>query len=269
MFLRNIFILKISILCVVSAFWVFDLEFGEKNLVGADEEGISEEQESLDEETAEIIEENIEEAATDDEDLLGFQMNEDGLKIAKANTTKKDERKGFFHGLLELPNFNSEKAKREDAARYVKIVERLQGQVRDRLELLKDKYKQLQNLEVSIDEKLQKIDDEMDFFQSTLQKEKKLQEDRLENLIAFYVKMEPKKAAPIFEKMDKDLRVALFKNMKQKQVTAILENMAPEKSVEASEYYGRIYSGREYDFAKAMNLNKSLQDEFQETCRDK
>ena len=59
--------------------------------------------------------------------------------------------------------------------------------------------------------------------------------------------MEPKRAAPVFEELDRDLAVALFKNLKKKQVTAILEKMDPDKAVTLTEYYGRVKSGAEYD----------------------
>ena len=261
---RHLLIAKVAIIVAIALVVILEVEVGEKVSVGQDKVEEASETEKI--EGEELAEANIEEPSSE-EDLLGFQDNEEGLKIVKSEQSRKDEREGFFHGLLELPNFNSDKAKREDAARYIKIVERLQGQVRDRLELLKSKYGQLKDLEDQIDLKLKKIDEEMAFFQTTIQKEKEIQKDRLDNLIDFYVKMEPKKAAPIFEQMDKDLRVALFQKMKKKQVTAILENMAPEKSVEASEYYGRIFSGREYDLTKALNLNNSLKAEFDRKCK--
>jgi hypothetical protein len=72
--------------------------------------------------------------------------------------------------------------------------------------------------------------------------------------------MEPKKAAPVIEKLDKDLVVELFRQLPQKQVTSILENMSADKSVAISEYYGRVRSAREYDILKEMN--QSLRKEF-------
>ena len=58
------------------------------------------------------------------------------------------------------------------------------------------------------------------------------------------------------------MTVALFKKLKQKQVTTILENMNPEKSVELTEYFARVKSAKEYDILK--ELNESLQKEFQD-----
>ena len=70
--------------------------------------------------------------------------------------------------------------------------------------------------------------------------------------------MEPKKAAPVFETMDKDLVVSLFKSMKKKQVTRIMELMDTQKSVEITEYFGRIGSAKEYDLLKEMNQSLRL-----------
>lgn len=60
--------------------------------------------------------------------------------------------------------------------------------------------------------------------------------------------------------MDEDLVVALFKRLRQKQVTLILETMASDKSVRLSEYFGRVRSGKEYELLKEMN--SSLRQEF-------
>ena len=65
--------------------------------------------------------------------------------------------------------------------------------------------------------------------------------------------------------MDKDLVIAIFKKMKKKQVTKILESMQTDKSVMISEYFGRVGSAREYDLLKEMN--KSLQTAFND-CKE-
>ena len=93
-------------------------------------------------------------------------------------------------------------------------------------------------------------------------REKELKGERVKKLITFFQKMEPKKAAPMFEKMDKDLVISMFKEIPQKQITTVLEQMQPDKSVELSEYFGRVRSAREYDLLKEMN--KSLLSEFEE-----
>ena len=142
------------------------------------------------------------------------------------------------------------------------LAERKQRQVDERTTQLGKKEDQLKVLEKSIDDKLLKIDSERLFIAKTLQQEKDLKGERVDKVVDLFAKMEPKKAAAAFEKLDKDLVVSLFKKLKQKQVTTILENMSAEKNVELTEYFARVKSAKEYDILK--ELNESLRKEFQE-----
>lgn len=172
------------------------------------------------------------------------------------------KRKGFLDDLLNLPKIDSENLKKDEVGRYLTLLERKQSQVENRLQVLKSREDQLKSLENSVDDKLKKLEEEMAFFQQTIQKEKQIQADRLDKLVEFYQKMDAKKAAPVFEKLDKDLVVALFNRIPQKQTTLILQLMNPDKSVELSEYYGRVRSAKEYEMLKEINL--TLRKEFQE-----
>jgi flagellar motility protein MotE (MotC chaperone) len=165
-----------------------------------------------------------------------------------------------------LPKLEPEKLQKEEIDRYLTLIERKTQQVQERINFLKDREEKLQQIEGVIDDKLRKLDEERRFFGDTLQKEKDLSGERMDKLVDYYQKMAPKKAAPVFEKLNKDLVVELFKRLPQKQITSILELMPPEKSVELTEYYGRLRSGREYDMLK--ELNKSLRDEFAECKAD-
>lgn len=169
-------------------------------------------------------------------------------------------RKSFLDELLELPALDRDKLQKEDVARYLSMADRKKKQIDERVTLLARRERQLQGLEKSIDEKLKRLDDERKFFSQSIQQEKDLKGQRLDKLVELYDKMEPKKAAPVFEKMDEDLVVALFKRLRQKQVTLILETMSSDKSVKLSEYFGRVRSGKEYDLLKEMNA--SLRQEF-------
>lgn len=175
---------------------------------------------------------------------------------------KKPEQYGYLDNLLHLPPIEPEKMKKEELAKYLEIADQAYQKIQIRLEEVKRKAVQLEKIEKTIDEKLQKVEEERAFLVQTLQKEKELQKDRAEGLLSFYEKMEPKKAGPLIEKMDKDLVVTLFQKLKKKQVTAILENMNPQKSVELTEYFGRVGSAREYELLKEMNV--SLREAFGE-----
>jgi flagellar motility protein MotE (MotC chaperone) len=171
-------------------------------------------------------------------------------------------RQSFLSNLLELPPLNTETIQKDELGKYLEIAERKKRQLEERMDVLKAREEQLKKLESSIDDKLRLLDDERRFFAQTIQQEKDLKGERVDKLVTMYAKMEPKKAAPVFEKLDKDLVVELFKQLPQKQVTAILETMNPERSVFLSEYYGRVRSAREYDLLKEMN--QSLRKEFDE-----
>jgi flagellar motility protein MotE (MotC chaperone) len=170
------------------------------------------------------------------------------------------ERKSFLDDLLELPALDREKLRKEDVARYLSMADRKKKQIDERIVVLSQREKKLQGLEKVLDEKLKRLEEERKFFAQSIQQEKDLQGQRLDKLVELYDKMEPKKAAPVFEKMDEDLVVSLFKRLRQKQVTLILETMSSEKSVKLSEYFGRVRSGKEYDLLKEMN--SSLRQEF-------
>ncbi len=174
------------------------------------------------------------------------------------------KRRSFLDDLLNLPKISSDDLKKDEIGRYMTLIERKQSQVENRLGVLRSREEQLKNLESSVNEKLKKLEEELQYFQQTLQKEKQTQGERLNKLVEFYQKMEPKKAAPVFEKLDRDLVVSLFNSIPQKQTTQILALMNPDRSVELSEYYGRIRSGKEYELLKEVNF--SLRKEF-EDCK--
>ncbi len=172
------------------------------------------------------------------------------------------KRRGFLDDLLNLPKINTEGMDKDEIGRYFTMLERKQSQIENRIHILSTREEQLKNLEKSVDEKIKKLEDEMIFFQQTIQKEKQLQGERLDKLVEFYQKMEAKKAAAVFEKLDKDLVVSLFNRFPQKQTTQILALMNPDRSVELSEYYGRIKSAKEYELLKEINV--ALRGQFEE-----
>lgn len=195
-------------------------------------------------------------------EALAVETEKKEVKKEEKKEEKKSEQYGYLDHLIHLPPIEPEKMKKEELAKYLEIADQAYQKIQLRLEELKRKAAQLEKIEKTIDEKLKKVEEERAFLAQTLQKEKELQKDRAEGLLSFYEKMEPKKAGPLIEKMDKDLVVTLFQKLKKKQVTAILENMNPQKSVELTEYFGRVGSAREYELLKEMNV--SLREAFGE-----
>jgi flagellar motility protein MotE (MotC chaperone) len=199
-------------------------------------------------------------SAASKEKNAGKTPSDSEVKTAASVNKEEGPRKSFLSNLLELPKLETDSMRKEELGKYLEIAERKDRQLKERLNMLKNREEQLKSLESSIDGKLNKLDEERKFFAQTIQQEKDMKNERVSQLIGMYAKMEPKKAAPVFEKLDKDLVVELFKKLPQKQVTAILETMSPDKSVQLSEYYGRVRSAREYDVLKEMN--QSLRKEF-------
>ncbi len=152
--------------------------------------------------------------------------------------------------------------KKSEAAKILALLDKKQGQVDVRLRTLESREREIKDLEAELDRKLGLLQEERKFFTETVQKEKDVAKERLDSLVELYSKMPPKKAGPIFEEMNRDLVVAMFKALPEKQVSLILAAMSPEKSVKTSEYYSRIKSGREYDLLK--ELNQTLKNEFKD-----
>jgi flagellar motility protein MotE (MotC chaperone) len=173
-------------------------------------------------------------------------------------------RRSYLEDLLNLPEIKTDGMQKEEISRYLTLLEKKKSQVEARIAVLSEREAHLKGLERSIDNKLAKLEEEMNYYQQTVQKEKEIKEERLARLVEFYKKMPAKKAAPVFEGMDKDLVVALFNRIPDKQTTQILSTMNAQKSIELSEYYGRIRSGSEFDALK--EINQSLRKEFDE-CR--
>jgi flagellar motility protein MotE (MotC chaperone) len=184
----------------------------------------------------------------------------------KAEVVEEDatapKRKSFLDGLLNLPPIDRSTSQREELSRFLDLAEQKQRQIQERISVMEKREAYLRELETAIEDKVRALENEKVLFQQSLQREKELADDRMVNLVEYYKKMEPKKAAPVIEKLDKDMVVKLFNKLPQKQVTQILAGMSAEKSVEITEYYGRVRSGKEYEMLKEMN--QFLVDKFQD-----
>jgi flagellar motility protein MotE (MotC chaperone) len=112
----------------------------------------------------------------------------------------------------------------------------------------------------SVDAKLKRIEEERRLLEETLQKERKAKQERLSDALQFVAKMEPQKAAPLLENMDRDLVMQLLRQLPPRQVTKLLESVNPKKATEFLEYYTRIRSGREYELLREMGLCASGQE---------
>ena len=164
--------------------------------------------------------------------------------------------------IVNLPKLDTTKMSREEAERYIVLIDKKKQELSDMEKSLTERKTILEDMQKNIDERLKKIENEKAVFTDLVDKQIELSEERKKELVDFYKKMPAKKAAPIFSSMNPDLVVALFKVLPQKQVSSILAEMSPQKSKELSEYYGRVGLLDEYS---AMNdLKDAIKKEFRE-----
>ena len=126
--------------------------------------------------------------------------------------------------------------------------------VESRIAQLQAAQKGYERSKSSVDAKLKRIEEERRLLEETLQKERKAKQERLSDALQFVAKMEPQKAAPLLETMDRDLVMQLLNQLPPRQVTKLLESVNPKKATEFLEYYTRIRSGREYELLREMGL---------------
>ena len=112
----------------------------------------------------------------------------------------------------------------------------------------------LEKTREKVTSELKLLSEQKRIMEETLQNEKKVKEERVKEALVFVEKMEPRKAAPLIEAMDRDLVIALFKKLPPRNVTRILENVSSKKATELMEYYTRLRSGREYELLKELGL---------------
>ena len=247
--MKSILTAKVLLVCMALALHQGWIKFGDLAVfaeTAADKTKASESQDS-------------EKKSVDAPKLADEKLADDADEKEKSETAK---RRSFLSDLFELPKLSAKKSRKEDVGKYMDMAERKERQIAERTTQLAQREEQLKSLEKSIDDKLGKLEEERKFIAKTLQQEKDLKGERVDKIAELFDKMDPKKAAPAFEKLDKDLTVILFKKLKQKQVTTILETMNPDKSVELTEYFARVKSAKEYDILK--ELNESLRKEFQD-----
>lgn len=120
---------------------------------------------------------------------------------------------------------------------------------------LKQKQKELDDLKLSLEIKQKQIEerekllgDQIARYEKTMrslnekgkvEESKKKETDQFEDFLKIYSKMEPKKAAPILDKIDVPLVGRLLRQMKPAQAAEILGKMNPAHAKEITEKYIR------------------------------
>jgi flagellar motility protein MotE (MotC chaperone) len=117
-------------------------------------------------------------------------------------------------------------------------MKRMQLEQRERR--LKEEEERLTELKKEIEEKLSKVTRIQEAVQSDLAQKEAVQNERVKHLIKVYQTMPPRKAAVLVEKLDMDVIIALFSQMKGENVGQILPYVSAEKAAKISEQLAKI-----------------------------
>jgi flagellar motility protein MotE (MotC chaperone) len=156
--------------------------------------------------------------------------------------------------VLPVPVLNSTLALAEDAdsptpsqpslnsqnlGASAEILEGKRAEVEAERRQLERERKQLTALKQEIEAKLVRLSEIQDSIQGKLDEHKTIQDNKIKRLIKIYTTMAPKKAATLIEKLDKELIMQLFSQMKVEQVGQILPHMSAENAAKIGEHLAR------------------------------
>lgn len=99
---------------------------------------------------------------------------------------------------------------------------------------------ELKRLETEVDKKLRELMTIRKNIEDLLT-EKSLQErKRIQELAKMYERMDPRNAANIFVRLDKDLTIAILARMKTKSAAKIMDNMDNRRAVELTAAFSKL-----------------------------
>lgn len=99
---------------------------------------------------------------------------------------------------------------------------------------LEQREKLLQAAEKKVDEKLTEMDNLKKNLESLLDKQNKMQDERVAQLVKIYENMKPKDAANIFNEMQFDVLLEVIDKMSERKVAPVLAAMNPDRAREIS-----------------------------------
>lgn len=105
---------------------------------------------------------------------------------------------------------------------------------------LEAERRRLNALKKDIDEKLSEITRIQEAVQNDLERKEAAQSGRIKHLIKAYQAMPARKAAVLIEKLDMDVIIALFSQMKGENVGQILPYVSAEKAAKISERLAKV-----------------------------
>ena len=121
----------------------------------------------------------------------------------------------------------------------LEILERKRAEIETERQQLERERKQLTAFKQEIEAKLIQLSEIQDSIQRKLDEHKIIRDNKIKHLIKIYTTMAPKKAAALIEKLDKELIMELFSQMKVEQVGQILPHMSAENAAKIGEHLAR------------------------------
>jgi flagellar motility protein MotE (MotC chaperone) len=121
----------------------------------------------------------------------------------------------------------------------LEILERKRAEIETERQQLERERKQLRAFKQEIEAKLIQLSEIQDSIQRKLDEHKMIRDNKIKHLIKIYSTMAPKKAAALIEKLDKELIMELFSQMKVEQVGQILPHMSAENATKVGEHLAR------------------------------
>jgi len=154
--------------------------------------------------------------SSNSKDTQSSKVNDSNSSTAERKAETEDEEVELNH-LARLRERKIELDKREED--LVKLEEELTQQRAD----LEQKLKELENVRRNIS--------------STLEEKVQNDDQKVQDLVAFYSNMKPPQAAKILETIDEALAVRVIEKMKKKSAADIMNLLKPEKAQSLSEKY--------------------------------
>jgi len=127
-----------------------------------------------------------------------------------------------------------------DAENSPEALEIKRKQLEQKEKALEEERKRLTVLKEEINEKLSKVTELQKAVRSDLEKKEAVQKDRIKHLIKVYQTMPPRKAAVLVDKLDMEVIIALFSEMKGENVGQILPYVSAEKAAKISERLAQL-----------------------------
>jgi flagellar motility protein MotE (MotC chaperone) len=136
--------------------------------------------------------------------------------------------------LLTEPSLNL-----QNLGASVEILECKRAEIETERRQLERERKQLTALKQEIEANLVQLSEIQESIQRKLDEQKIIRDNKIKHLIKIYTTMAPKKAAALIEKLDMDVIIELFSEMKGEHVGQILPHVSAEKAAKISEHLAR------------------------------